>query len=143
MFRPNGQSHILDTYVAWTPGNWTAVLEADYTINRNNANDSPGRVDGGAAYLQYQVSPKFGFAGRFELLQDRSGFFSNKAQTLKEFTLTGTRTFTGGFQAKLEYRRDFSNMAYFTTSQIGALKRNQDTATLGLIWWLGGKSGSW
>lgn len=143
VFRPNGQSHIFDSYLAWTPGNWTAVLEADYTINRNNAKDSPGRVDGGAAYLQYQVSPKFGFAGRFELLQDRSGFFSNKAQTLKEFTLTGTRTFTGGFQAKLEYRRDFSNMAYFTTNQIGALKRNQDTATLGLIWWLGGKSGSW
>ena len=65
----------------------TAVLEGDYTINRNGPHDAPGRVDGGAAYLQYQVSPKFAFAGRFELLQDGAGFYSNKAQTLKEFTL--------------------------------------------------------
>ena len=69
--------------------------------------------------------------------------FSNKAQTLKEFTLTGTRTFADGFQAKVEYRRDFSNALYFTTGQAGVLRRNQDTATLGLIWWFSGKTGSW
>ena len=142
---PGGRSHIFDSYLAWTPANskWNAVLEGDYTINRNDSTGAPGRVQGGAAYLQYQATPKFAFAGRFELLHDRAGFFSTKAQTLKEFTLTGTRTFADGFQAKLEYRRDFSNVAFFTTSQLGLLKRSQDTATLGLIWWFGGKTGGW
>lgn len=135
-----GRFHVFDTYINWSPANgkWTAAIEADYTINRNNTHEAPARVDGGAAYLQYQATPKFAFAGRFELLHDRAGIFSEKAQTLKEFTLTGTRTFADGFQAKLEYRRDFSNLPYFATG-----KRNQDTATLGLIWWFGGKTGAW
>ena len=142
---PNGRGHVFDTYLNWSPANskWTVALEADYTINRIGAHSAPGRVDGGAAYLQYQATPKFAFAGRFELVQDRRGFFSGRDQTLKEFTLTGTRQFADGFQAKFEYRRDFSNEPFFVTDQFGVLKRNQDTATLGLIWWFGGKTGSW
>jgi hypothetical protein len=142
---PNGRSHIFDSYLTWTPANskWTAGLEGDYTINRTASNSRPARVDGGAAYLQYQATQKFALAGRFELLQDRAGFYSGKAQTLKEFTVTGTRQFADGFQAKLEFRRDFSNAAYFTTNISGYLKRNQDTALLGLIWWFGGKTGAW
>ena len=142
---PTGRSHIFDTYVVWTPANskWTAVLEGDYTVNRSLATDAPGRVNGGAAYLQYQATPKVAFAGRFELLQDRSGFFSGRTQTLKELTLTGTRSFGDGFQAKVEYRRDFSNAAYFNAGSPLDLRRHQDTATLGLIWWFGGKQGSW
>ena len=141
----NGRGHIFDTYINWSPANskWTAALEADYTINRATPHSPPGRVDGGAAYLQYQATSKFAFAGRFELVQDRSGFYSSRAQTLKEFTLTGTRTFTDGFQAKIEYRRDFSNALFFANDQLGTLKRHQDTATLGLIWWFGGKTGAW
>ena len=141
----NGRSHVFDSYINWSPANskWTAALEADYTVNRTTAHSPPRRVDGGAAYLQYQATSKFAFAGRFELVQDRSGFFSNKAQTLKEFTFTGTRTFADGFQAKIEYRRDFSNALFFATDQLGILRRHQDTATLGLIWWFGGKTGAW
>jgi Putative beta-barrel porin-2, OmpL-like. bbp2 len=141
----DGRAHIFDTYINWTPANskWSAALEGDYTINRSSTQAAPARVDGGAAYLQYQAAPKFALAGRFELLQDRAGYFSGRSQTIKEFTLTGTRQFADGFQAKLEYRRDFSSTNYFATGAAGLLKRNQDTALLGLIWWFGGKTGSW
>jgi len=142
----DGRTHIFDNYLSWTPANskWSGALEADYTINRNSATGVPYRVDGAAAYLQYQATPKFAAAARFEVLQDRGGFYSGQTQTLKEFTLTGTRTFVDGFQAKLEFRRDFSNTPFFHTSGFGApLKRDQDTALLGLIWWFGGKAGSW
>ncbi|HEY3741720.1 MAG TPA: outer membrane beta-barrel protein [Bryobacteraceae bacterium] len=142
---PAGRTHIFDTYLNWAPANskWSGALEGDYTINRNAANSAPYRVDGGAAYLQYQLTPKFAAAARFELMQDRAGFYSGQSQTLKEFTLTGTRTFADGFEAKLEYRRDFSNALYFRTDTLGTLRRNQETALLGLIWWFGGKTGSW
>jgi hypothetical protein len=41
-----------------------------------------------------------------------------------------------------ECRRDFSNQQFFLTDTPGALKKDQNTATLGLVWWFG-KEGSW
>ncbi len=42
-----------------------------------------------------------------------------------------------------EWRRDFSNQPFFSTNTLGLLKRDQNTATLGLVWWWGGKQGAW
>ena len=80
---------------------------------------------------------------RFELLKDSGGLFSGANQTLKDTTLTATYQFASAFQAKLEYRRDFSNTPFFLTETPGLLKKEQNTAMLGLIWWFGGKEGSW
>jgi hypothetical protein len=43
----------------------------------------------------------------------------------------------------MEFRRDFSNAPFFLTSTPGVLKKEQSTATLGLIWWFGSKEGAW
>jgi hypothetical protein len=48
-----------------------------------------------------------------------------------------------GVQMRLEYRRDFSNRPFFLTDLPGFLKKEQSTASLGMIWWFGGKQGSW
>src|SRR5213596_1032178 len=48
--------------------------------------------------LQYHLSPKLTFAGRFEYLQDHGGLFSGLTQDLKEHTLTATYQFADGFQ---------------------------------------------
>jgi hypothetical protein len=45
--------------------------------------------------------------------------------------------------ARAEWRYDFSNQPFFYTSTLGILKKSQVTATLGLIWWYGGKQGPW
>jgi hypothetical protein len=44
---------------------------------------------------------------------------------------------------RAEWRRDFSNRPFFLTETEGVLKQDQNTATLGLIWWFGRKEGSW
>jgi hypothetical protein len=44
---------------------------------------------------------------------------------------------------RYEWRRDFSNQLSFLTSTQGVLSKKQNTATLGLIWWWGGKEGAW
>jgi hypothetical protein len=41
-----------------------------------------------------------------------------------------------------EWRRDFSDRPFFLTNTPGVLNRDQNTATLGLVWWFG-KEGSW
>ena len=66
---PNGRTHIFDSYATWkaTP-KLTFTLEGDYYIQRLSQNAAtsesaaPSHTDGGAAYLQYQFTPKVAMA---------------------------------------------------------------------------------
>jgi hypothetical protein len=69
--------------------------------------------------------------------------FTGVTQALKETTATMKYQFADGFDAFGEWRRDFSNRPFFYTSTLGLLKSEQNTATLGLVWWWGGKQGNW
>ncbi len=141
---PRGKLHILDSYLTWqTTPKLTLALEGDYVIQRLFTSSSPSHSDGAAAYLQYQLTPKVSIAGRAEYLSDRGGLFTGTTQALKETTFTSKYAVMDGFQMFGEWRRDFSNQPYFLTNSLGTLKREQNTATLGLVWWFGGKQGSW
>lgn len=147
---PDGKTHIFDSYATWQVlPKLTFAGEGDYVIEREWANAAPGEssapyhTDGGAAYVQYQLTPHGDLAGRAEYLSDRGGLFSNETQALKEVTGTYKFSFGDGFEAFLEYRRDWSNRPYFITSNPANPSSHQDTATLGLVWWYGGKQGSW
>jgi hypothetical protein len=147
---PNGKIHIFDSYATWQAlPKLTLSAEGDYVIEREWANAAPGEssapshVDGGVAYAQYQLTPRISLGSRTEYLSDRGGLFSNVTQALKETTGTYKYSFGDGFDAFLEYRRDWSNRPYFITSNPAAPSSHQDTATLGVVWWYGGKQGSW
>lgn len=60
--------------------------------------------------------------------------FSGVTQAVKEHTITAEYKFADGFPGRAEYRRDFSNQPFFLTEQPGILKKEQNTATLGLVW---------
>jgi hypothetical protein len=140
----NGRSHIIDTYLNWNAtSKLTVAGEFDYVVSRSFTNSPPSHVIGGVGYLQYHFTPKFSLAGRFEYLSDQGGLFSGVTQDLKEHTITATYQLVDGFQVRLEHRRDFSNTPFFLTETPGILKKAQNTATLGLIWWFGGKRESW
>jgi Putative beta-barrel porin-2, OmpL-like. bbp2 len=147
---PDGKAHIFDSYVTWnaTP-KLSFSLEGDYVISREWARAAPGessapsRVDGGAGYVRYQLTPKMALAGRTEYLSDRGGLYTGTTQALKEFTGTYEYKFGDGFQAKAEFRRDWSNVPFFLTNKPGVFSSGQPTATVGLIWWYGGKQGAW
>lgn len=142
--RHDGRFHVIDSYASFRIGpKWQAVVEGDYVINRVAANDPPARVFGGAGYLHHQLTKSFALNGRFEYLKDRGGLFSSTTQDLKELTGTAVYDFADGFQTKLEYRRDFSNRLFFLTNNPALQLSSQNTATLGLVWWFGGKTGSW
>lgn len=146
----NGKTHIFDTYVSWqvTP-RFLLGGEADYVIQRLWVNAGPGQssapshVDGGAAYANYQLTPRSSFAVRGEYLSDRGGLFSGTTQALKETTGTFTHRFGDGLETLIEYRRDWNNRDFFPRGTAGRLVNHQDTATLGLVWWYGGKQGTW
>lgn len=147
---PNGKLHIFDTYATWqaTP-KLTLQGEADYEIQRQWANAAPGEssapshADGGAGYAQYALSPRAFIAARAEYFSDRGGLFSGTTQALKEATATYEYKFGDGFDAFLEFRRDWSNRPYFQTDHPGSPSGHQNTTAIGLVWWYGGKQGAW
>jgi hypothetical protein len=141
---PRGRFHVIDSYATINVTDKLAFLvEGDYVINRAQTNSLPSRVTGGAAYARYQFTSHVAAAGRFVYLSDRGGLFSGVTQALKDTTLTFDYKFTEGFLMRAEWRRDFSNQAFFLTNQLGVLKKEQNTATLGLVWWFGRKQGGW
>jgi hypothetical protein len=147
---PDGRLHIFDSYVSWQAVPKLALaLEGDYVIQRLWRTSSPGRssapshVIGGAAYARYQFTPKIAVAGRAEYLSDRGGLFSGLTQALKETTATFDYKFAEGFLMRYEWRRDFSNQPSFFTDRDGVLSKEQQTATVGVIWWVGRKEGVW
>ncbi len=146
---PNGRTHILDSYVTWqaTP-KLTLALEGDYFIQRLWQNAGPGmssaplHTDGGAAYIRYEVTPKVAIATRAEYMSD-GGLFSGLNQALKENTVTFDYKLANGFLMRYEWRRDYSNQPSFLSDVQNILRKDQNTATVGLIWWWGRKEGTW
>jgi hypothetical protein len=147
---PDGRLHIFDSYVSWqaTP-KLTLALEGDYVIQRLWRNQgvgessAPSHVDGTAGYARYAFTPRIAVAARAEYLSDRGGLFSGLNQALKETTATFDYKLSQGFLMRYEWRRDFSNHPSFLTSTQNILSKEQNTATLGLVWWWGGKEGAW
>ena len=147
---PNGRTHIFDSYVTWKANSkLTFAFEGDYLVQRlwktagPSMSSAPSHVDGGAAYVAYQFSPKVSLSSRAEYMSDRGGLFSGITQALKENTVTFDYKLTDGMLARYEWRRDFSNQPTFLSDVQGILRKQQNTATLGLVWWWGRKEGSW
>ena len=119
------------------------AVEADWVVDRLYSY-SPGQYTlGGALYSRYQASPQVAFAARAEYLNDRGGLYSGLSQVIREGTLTTEYRFVDGFLARAEFRRDATGQPYFLSDALGVLRGHQDTYTLGLVWWLGGKEGVW
>jgi hypothetical protein len=141
---PDGRFHVLDSYASWNvAGGLTLVGEADYVVNRADSNGPPSRVIGGAAYAAYQFNPNWTVVTRFEYLDDKHGLFSGVSQALKENTFAVIYQPVSGFQLRGEWRRDYSNQRFFVGRDGDSHTTQQNTAILGLLWWFGGKEGSW
>jgi hypothetical protein len=141
---PSGKLHIIDSYVTWQASSKLILaLEGDYVIQRLLTSSAPSHTSGAAGYARYQLTPKLGVAARTEYLSDRGGLFTGITQAIKEDTFTFEQKVADGLILREEWRRDASNRPYFLTDTLGLLKKEQNTATIGLVWWFGGKEGAW
>jgi hypothetical protein len=147
---PNGRTNIFDSYATWqATSKLSFAIEGDYLIQRLWKDAAPGEssaplhVDGGAAYVQYQFTPKMALATRAEYMSDRGGLFSGLTQALKENTVTFDYRLADGLLMRYEWRRDFSNQPSFLSDTQGLLRKAQNTAGVGFVWWWGRKEGSW
>ncbi len=133
-----GRLNILDSYAIWKAGKRvTFGAESDYVAHHDS------HVAAAAGYARYEFTPRFALNGRFEYFADRGGLFSGATQNLKEATITADYLLAGGFLMRTEWRSDFSDQPYFHSSTAGKLLQQQNTATVGLVWWFGDKKGAW
>ena len=86
---------------------------------------------GVALYFKGQITPTFALSPRFEMFDDQDGFASGAAQNLKEFTMTAEVKHPQGLILRAEYRRDWSDIEYFTKGDAG--RKNQNTFTVAFI----------
>jgi hypothetical protein len=81
-------------------------------------------------------------ATRYEYLNDDGGLFGGVKQVLQEITVTLEHKLADGFLVRGEFRGDWSDRAYFPVHD-GTVNTRQNTWLVGLVWWMGGKSGAW
>ncbi|MEZ5293262.1 MAG: outer membrane beta-barrel protein [Vicinamibacterales bacterium] len=140
---PDGVYRVLDSYVAWSATPALGVgLDLNYVTNEVGSADDALSLQGTGAYARYQVSTSTALAVRYERLDDE-GLFGGIDQVLHEITATAEYELADGFLMRAEFRRDWSNQRVFTGPEPGGLRRAQNTALAGLVWWFGNKAGAW
>ncbi len=87
---------------------------------------------GTAAYLKFQMGPKFALIPRFEWFKDADGFTTGTVQNWREFTLTPEIAFNEHLLTRFEYRRDWSTGGSFARGPAESGK-SQDTLSGGMM----------
>jgi hypothetical protein len=135
---------VFDTYVAWTKGPLLLGAEADYvSLAPEDTASASSVVKGGAAYAQYRLGPQVQVGARYERFDDRNGLFSGQVQALQDVTATATWQPADGMMLRAEWRNDHSDHPFFYGPTTSDLRTNQQTVTLGLVFWFGTKQGAW
>ena len=139
---PDGRFQVIDAYVTYTATSaLTLGVDVNHTTNEVNKADDALAMTGVGTYARYQLTPAGAVGVRYEYLDDE-GLFGGIDQKLQEVTLTGEYKFADGFLVRGEFRRDWSNEDFFPAPTSATPRAHQNTVLVGLVWWIGNKSGS-
>lgn len=139
---PNGWFKVFDSNASIAATSALSLgVDYTHTTNQVQQGDDSLSLDGTCAYARYQVASPAALAVRYEYLDDE-GLFAGVAQKLQEVTATAEYRFAEGFLVRGEFRRDWSNQPFFPV-HAGGLSAHQNTALVGLVWWISNKTGSW
>ncbi len=134
-----GYRNLIDTTLTLTPtAKFSAYVNYDYTQNDGGYPGSSNHLSGVAFAAHGLVTPNAALTGRFEFFHDNEGFSTGTAQKLKEFTGTYEYKWAAGLMARAEYRRDWSDEAYFHKGDTNMVKA-QSTLTVAMIAFFGPK----
>jgi hypothetical protein len=132
---PNGDDgwrNLYDTIATWTVTPKLSLM-TNIDIGRDTIAGETVAWHGVAAYGRYLVNPSWALTPRFEVFEDREGFATGTAQTLREFTLTSEHMLVKGLSIRLEYRRDWSTEEFFEYRDTG-FRRYQNTGLVGFVY---------
>jgi len=134
----NAHRQVFDTSLVVNPTAKTSVyFNFDYGSDRLKGGGPRQSWVGFASAARFQLTNRFAFAPRAEIFNDRNGFSTGVAQSIKEITLTGEMKIREGVFSRLEYRRDMSDKPYFDRGAGVVAAKNQSTLTLAFIAFFG------
>ena len=138
-----GYRNLIDTTLLLTPtAKFNAYINYDYGQNRDaiaaQGNTALNHWQGVAVAAHEQLTGTSALAGRFEYFDDENGFMTGTAQRVKEVTATYEYKWTEGMLSRVEYRRDWSDAAFFHKGN-SAMVDAQSTLTAGFVAFFGPK----
>lgn len=134
-----GLRHFIDTVVGINPsGRVSGLFNFDYGVDKNPL-ASDNEFYGFSVLARVIGNDMFSFSPRYDWYRDRDGFITGAPKKLQEFTITGDMKLKQGFLARLEYRRDWSDVPFFDRGNELASSKNQNTLLLGFIVYFGPK----
>lgn len=139
----NGYRNLIDTTLILTPSSkFSAYINYDYGQNRDalaaQGDTALNHWQGVAFAAKGQVTGTSAIVGRFEFFKDYNGFSTGTAQELKEFTGTYEYKWAEGLLTRVEYRRDWSDQAFFHKGDTGFVDA-QSTVTMAFVAFFGPK----
>lgn len=124
--------HLFDTVVTIAATDRVSVM-ANYDYGKDSVAGAGVSWQGVAGYLKVQATPWLAVIPRVEWFDDPDGFMTGTSHSMKDATLTGEFRLLDGLLARVEYRRDFSDVAVFTKSS-GAPVKSQNTFGFGVLY---------
>lgn len=119
-----------DTNLAYAATN-TVTTGVNYVYAMDKLAGRSVNWQGVALYLKGQITPVFALSPRFEWFNDSDGFATGVSQVLQEFTMTAELKHARGLITRFEFRRDWSDTAYFTKN--GRVSE-QSTFSVGFVY---------
>jgi Putative beta-barrel porin-2, OmpL-like. bbp2 len=138
-----GYRNLIDTTLLLTPSSKFSMY-VNYDYGQNHAPTTTPLFlhsphwQGVATSARGQITPNAALVVRYEHFNDNQGFATGSTQTLNEVTATYEYKWSAGLLLRSEYRRDSSNVAFFSKGDTNTVKA-QSTLTMGLIAFFGPK----
>ena len=123
--------HLADTTVTYAV-NGTFSVMGNYDYGRDEVAGATVTWQGVGLYAKAQVNPVFAVIPRWEYYNDEDGFTTTTAQNVQEFTLTAEVKHSQGLIMRLEYRRDWSDVNFFSKNRVR--RDNQNTLSVGWVY---------
>jgi hypothetical protein len=124
--------HLSDTQAMFTVSPMVSLM-GNYDYGRDKLAGADVHWQGVAGYVKFQPTKVVAIIPRAEYYDDADGFTTGVAQKAKEFTLTLELKPADTFIWRIEYRSDFSDVAFFKNDD-GAFKKNQHSIGFGLLY---------
>jgi hypothetical protein len=133
-----GYRNLIDTTITLAPTSKFSWL-VNYDYGQNKTDPAPSQHwQGVATAARGQVTGNAALAFRYEYFADSQGFATGDRQKLNEVTATYEYKWPAGLLMRAEYRRDWSDIAFFDKGDNNSVKA-QSTATIGFIAFFGPK----
>lgn len=123
--------HLADTTVTYTVNDTLSVM-GNYDYGRDEVAGSTATWQGIGVYAKVQANQYFAVIPRYEYYNDEDGFTTGTGQNVQELTLTGEVKHSQGLVMRIEYRRDWSDIDFF--SKNGRPRDNQNTFSVGFVY---------